>query len=1057
MAIELASTYVSVGLSTDGLHKQIEKAFGDAGGKASGAFGKKFDPDKAGIGKKFGKIAKIGVGAVGAIGAAVGGLALKGGMERALKIEGAQAKLKGLGHDAASVEKIMQNSLAAVKGTAFGLDAAAGTAAGAVAAGIKPGQQLEKVLKSVANASAATGSSMEDMGGIFNKVASVGKAQNDVLQQVAERGLPIYAALGEELGKTSEEVFKMASKGQIDFATFEKAMTRAAGTVADEMGNTLPGKIDNAKAAMSRMGAAAVSSFLPMVSSGVSGVTDLFDKLTPAVERGGEMVANAFSSAQRSVSAFIKSGDIQARLQGISQAARDLGGGFLEGFGGLERLKGVAADLLPAVTGPLGLLKDTFKDVFTGLDFGAIGKQLGSTLGPILSSISGLAGKVGESLGKIAAGVLPVVRDGFAKMKPSIDAVVKAFSPFVDAISRVIGFVTPILIPAFKFLAAVLMDSVKGAIDGIVWVLNGLTQTLNGIVDFFQNIFSGNIIAAFTGLKDALFGAIQAIAGGIWTWMNVTILNAVRGGVVKLAGVFTGGWANIKSIFTSALNGLKGLVSGAWNAIRGNTTAVWNGIKGFITGTWTGMKNSVLGIGNALKGGISGIWNGIKSAASTLWNGIKSVVTQAVGGLKSGVEGAFRTMSKNIGSIWDGVKAAVKAPIEFVVNTVINKGLIGSFNSLVEKIGLGNLAIAAVALPKGFADGGWTGPGSKYKPAGIVHADEHVWTKEEMRKFPGGHKRMEQMRAAVRRGERDFGMAGYASGGRVRAPFSGGSWNGGRYRSGKYHGGVDFPRPIGTAVRAAEDGTVISARRMATSYGIHAIIRGMWDMIYAHMSRMLVSQGQQVKQGQTIGAVGSTGNSTGPHLHWEVRPRGGRYGSAVNPLAVASGALAGGGTVAEESPLDKLKGMLSGAAKKLFDVGKAAVGFVTEFMKDPMGHITAMFNKVLKPSGGAGIIGQIVDAIPGKVVEALKQYAKDIIGFAGGTTSAPPGLAWVGERGPELVRFRGGERVWSNRESVRMAAQPSQTQVRIELVDERIRGLIRAEVRQMKREGLVAA
>ena len=53
--------------------------------------------------------------------------------------------------------------------------------------------------------------------------------------------------------------------------------------------------------------------------------------------------------------------------------------------------------------------------------------------------------------------------------------------------------------------------------------------------------------------------------------------------------------------------------------------------------------------------------------------------------------------------------------------------------------------------------------------------------------------------------------------------------------------------------------------------------------------------------------------------------------------------------------------------------------------------------------------------------------------------------------------FRGGERVWSNSESVRMATEPNQTLIRFELVDERIRGLIRAEVRQMKREGLVAA
>ena len=74
---------------------------------------------------------------------------------------------------------------------------------------------------------------MDEMGGIFNKVASIGKAQNDVLSQVADRGLPIYQALADQLGVTTDEVFKMASAGEIGFAEFEAAMTQAAGAVAE--------------------------------------------------------------------------------------------------------------------------------------------------------------------------------------------------------------------------------------------------------------------------------------------------------------------------------------------------------------------------------------------------------------------------------------------------------------------------------------------------------------------------------------------------------------------------------------------------------------------------------------------------------------------------------------------------------------------------------------------------------------------------------------------------------------------------------------------------------
>src|SRR5690606_36635465 len=100
---------------------------------------------------------------VGAVATTVAGLAVKGGISRALNIEDAQAKLRGLGHDTKSVERIMENSLASVKGTAFGLDAAATTAAAAVASGIQPGKELERYLRLTADAATIAGVWMEEM------------------------------------------------------------------------------------------------------------------------------------------------------------------------------------------------------------------------------------------------------------------------------------------------------------------------------------------------------------------------------------------------------------------------------------------------------------------------------------------------------------------------------------------------------------------------------------------------------------------------------------------------------------------------------------------------------------------------------------------------------------------------------------------------------------------------------------------------------------------------------------------------------------------------------
>lgn len=103
------------------------------------------------------------------------------------------------------------------------------------------------------------------------------------------------------------------------------------------------------------------------------------------------------------------------------------------------------------------------------------------------------------------------------------------------------------------------------------------------------------------------------------------------------------------------------------------------------------------------------------------------------------------------------------------------------------------------------------------------------------------------------------------------------------YSNGSYHGGVDFPAPTGTDVCAAADGTVIVAKELTDSYGHYLIIdhgNGV-STLYAHNSKLLVGVGDTVTRGQVIAKSGSTGNSTGPHCHFEVRINGKR----VNPLS----------------------------------------------------------------------------------------------------------------------------------------------------------------------------
>ncbi|MEV7557488.1 transglycosylase family protein [Streptomyces sp. NPDC089795] len=112
---------------------------------------------------------------------------------------------------------------------------------------------------------------------------------------------------------------------------------------------------------------------------------------------------------------------------------------------------------------------------------------------------------------------------------------------------------------------------------------------------------------------------------------------------------------------------------------------------------------------------------------------------------------------------------------------------------------------------------------------------------------------------------------------------SGSSWSSG------YHTGVDFPVATGTTVKSVGPGAVVSAG-WAGAYGYQVVIRhtdGRYSQ-YAHLSALGVKAGQQVSGGQRIGRSGSTGNTTGPHLHFEMRTGPG-YGSDIDPLKYLRG------------------------------------------------------------------------------------------------------------------------------------------------------------------------
>ena len=96
----------------------------------------------------------------------------------------------------------------------------------------------------------------------------------------------------------------------------------------------------------------------------------------------------------------------------------------------------------------------------------------------------------------------------------------------------------------------------------------------------------------------------------------------------------------------------------------------------------------------------------------------------------------------------------------------------------------------------------------------------------------------------------------------------------------EFHGGIDFRGKVGTEVVTTADGVVDKAKYVK-GYGKHVVIKHKkgYKTLYGHLSKIEVKKGQKVVAGEKIGEIGSTGRSTGPHLHYEII----RYGRRVNP------------------------------------------------------------------------------------------------------------------------------------------------------------------------------
>lgn len=626
----------------------------------------------------------VGVGAGATV--MLGKLAVTGGFNRALSIEDARAKLKGLGHDAGSIDEIMNNALASVKGTAYGLGDAATTASQLVASGVKQGDQLTSVLKTVGDSAQISGRDFTEMGSIFSKVAASNKLQGEQVNQILDSGIPILQFLAKHYGITAEEAQKMVSSGKVDFENFAAAMQENLGGAAQSAGGTFKGAMANVKAALSRLGEKAMTPVLNGLRDIFNAAIPLVDavttKLTPVFEQWGDLVSNTI--APMVVDAFEKitsvlNGDSFSGFSSGIMAAIPLVGSLVVAMGGTGLL-GTIGELLVNIpmVGPAlkGLVGDSAL-------LGNALKLLGGPVGIVLSLIAGLVAispQLQQTLALVAADILQPLLDCISQLIEPLTNILTVILPpltslldgLIVLVGSVLSFVGQLVVGIESLLLPIITAVIQGILDLLTkcspWLdqlgstfetvmdlIGDALEVVGGALNQFMSVAGyviEQVVQFLVSTLEPAFAAMAPFISGIVSSVNQvisSIAQIVQGVVNLVAGLISGNWSQVwqscQQIASGAVGALGGILGGIYNAamaaVSGAGTWLWNAGSQIIAGLW-----------NGISGAIGGLYNNI-------WNALSGLVDEAMSAL--GIHSPSRVFRDKVGKfIPSGIGVGIK-------------------------------------------------------------------------------------------------------------------------------------------------------------------------------------------------------------------------------------------------------------------------------------------------------------------------------------------------------------------------------------------------------------
>lgn len=660
---------------------------------------------------------------------------------------------------------------------------------------------------------------------------------------------------------------------------------------------------------------------------------------------------------------------------------------FREGF---MQLGDVFAQLME----PGGAVMNLIDSLGTG--FVVASAAVGEHLMPIL-------GELWTSFTNAAAAALPALEAGFASLGGAAETLGAIIAVAFAAVGTAWDAVGPYVLPL-----------VSGFVDFVGGAFQTLSQALSGIMTFILGVITGNWGQAWEGAKaiwDGFWGFLQA------AWQAFTILTGSTFAIIGTT--ILGAWNAIKDLTGAALGAIRDGMNSAWQWLVGVTTSAWESLKNAVTQPFVAAWNAVSQTLASFKQGISDGFNWILtttgSIAKSIWDGITS---------------AFNTGVQAAGEAFNKIKGLVTAPIKFVLQTVLNDGIIGGINGLAEKIGLKNL-LPKVPIPEGFARGGILPGTSSYRDGDdqliMARRGEGIIVSEAL-KDPYERKRLLALNQAALQGtslaqwrEHYDGLNGYAGGGII-------GFRGHRFTS-LFAARIQAAEKMaGAQMHITQGGWRPRTSYSGTSHAGDALdITGGYRTFILPLRRVGIPTWDRAGKGNWVAhahgvplpGAGTAGGSAVWQAQDYLRGGDGLGGRDNGPrVGVVSGLPAD----ASPEAIEKSKGwgakvwdFLAGAAKAAWDFVTAPLRWFNDAIAGAWKALTNM---------GGGVLGKLGEGIANWPIKAIKDWVADSIGIPhfgdGGYT--PGGLALVGESGPELVSLPPRSYVHPTQQLARLAA-----------------------------------